>query len=208
MNSESASGAGRLVLASRSPQRRAILDALGVHFVVRPSEFEEVEDGEAERIARHNALGKAAAVARAGDEVVLGVDTVVTLRGRLYGKPADEPQARETLAALSGVTHTVLSAIALVGLEPAPRTATCATDVTFRALEPAVIDWYLSCGEWRDRAGGYAIQGAGCALVASIAGDWTNIVGLPVATLLATHPALLTARNNRFKAQNQAELQH
>ncbi len=186
------------MLASRSPQRRAILEALGVEFVVRPSAFEELESGQAELVAADNALGKACSVARSRHEVVLGVDTVVSLGGRLYGKPGDEAQARDTLRALSGARHTVVSAIALVGLQEAPRTATCATDVTFRELDQATLDWYVRSAEWRDRAGGYAIQGAGCALVASIAGDWTNVVGLPVGTLLGAHPALLAARNNRF----------
>jgi septum formation protein len=196
-----------LVLASRSPQRRVILDALGVSFEVAPSRFEELETGDAAQVACDNALGKALAVARADHQVVLGVDTVVSLRERLYGKPADEEHARETLVALSGATHTVISAIALVGLDEAPRTATCATQVTFRALEEPTLEWYLRSGEWRDRAGGYAIQGAGCALVASIAGDWTNVVGLPVCTLLAAYPSLLAARNNRFSLPEEAELQ-
>jgi septum formation protein len=199
--------ASPLVLASRSPQRRAILAALGVGFVVRPSRFKELEAGDAESVALHNALGKAVAVDRAAEEVVLAVDTVVSLHGRLHGKPQSEAQARETLLALSGSTHTVVSAIALVGLERSPRTATCATEVSFRELDEPTIDWYLRSEEWRDRAGGYAIQGAGCALVAAIAGDWTNVVGLPVVTLLAAHPALLGPSNNRFTPQNQAELQ-
>ncbi|MGD1050044.1 MAG: Maf family protein [Solirubrobacteraceae bacterium] len=191
--SELVSGGNQLVLASRSPQRRAILEALGVVFEVRAPEFEECESGEAEGVALQNALGKASAVHRAPDELVLGVDTVVSLDERLWGKPADDAEARETLTALSGRTHTVLSAIALLGLEREPRTATCATAVTFRRLDADTIDWYARRGEWRERAGGYAIQGAGCALVAEIAGDWTNVVGLPVATLLAAHPSLLAA---------------
>jgi septum formation protein len=181
----------QLVLASRSPQWRGILEALGVVFEVRVPEFEECESGDAERVALHNALGKASAVNRAQNEIVLGVDTVVSLDDRLWGKPADDAQARETLAALSGRTHTVLSAIALLGPDDAPRTAICATEVTFRRLNPDTIEWYVRSGEWRERAGGYAIQGAGCALVASIAGDWTNVVGLPVGTLLDAHPSLL-----------------
>jgi len=130
----------RLVLASRSPQRRAILDALGVAFVVRPSGFEERELGEARTVALHNALGKASAVARGAGEVVLGVDTVVSLAGRLYGKPEDPAQARATLRALSGETHTVLSALALEGLAEAPRTATCETEVSFRELDEETIE--------------------------------------------------------------------
>jgi septum formation protein len=220
------SGGNQLVLASRSPQRRLLLEALGVAFEVRTPEFEECESGEAGRVALHNALGKANAVARAPGEVVLGVDTVVALGDRLWGKPSDEADARETLAALSGRTHTVLSAIALLGLQETPRTATCATAVTFRELHPDTVEWYVRSGEWRERAGGYAIQGAGCALVAAIAGDWTNVVGLPVGTLLDAHPSLLAAsklgsqpsapgsqpspagsRNNRFSGTEDAELQ-
>jgi septum formation protein len=196
-----------LVLASRSPRRRAILEALGVEFVIRPPVFVEAEHGDAEHVARENALGKAAAVARARGEVVLGADTVVSLRGRLHGKPADLAQARDTLRALSGTTHTVVSGLVLVGLEGSPRAATCSTDVTFRELDEPTIDWYLRSGEWRDRAGGYAIQGAGSALVASIAGDWTNVVGLPVGTLLELLPTLLASRNNRLTTVDIAQLQ-
>ena len=159
-------------------------------FEVRPPSFAEDEQGEAHEVALANALGKALDVPRAADELVLGVDTVVSLDGRLFGKPADAEQARATLGALSGRTHTVVSGLALAG-ESAPRTATAATAVSFRDLSAADIDWYLGRGEWRERAGGYAIQGAGCALVAAIDGDWTNVVGLPVATLLGLLPTLL-----------------
>jgi septum formation protein len=178
-----------------------------VVFVVRPSGFEEFEVGEAAEVALHNALGKAMAVARAPGELVLGVDTVVSFEGRLYGKPADETGARETLAALSGATHTVLSAIALVRGGEAPRTVTATTAVTFRALDRETVEWYVRGGEWRERAGGYAIQGAGCALVAAIEGDWTNVVGLPVGALLAAMPSLLADRNNRFTPPEARELQ-
>jgi septum formation protein len=82
-----------------------------------------------------------------------------------------------------------VSGVALVG--SAERVATCSTAVTFRELDAATVDWYVATGEWRERAGGYAIQGAGCALVAAIDGDWTNVVGLPVGTLLDLMPELL-----------------
>ena len=198
----------QLVLASRSPQRRVILEAIGVEFVVRPSAFPEAERGVPEQLALGNALGKALAVARAGGEVVLGVDTVVALGGAIHGKPRDAAAARATLRALSGATHAVVSGVALVGLDDAPRVATCVTEVTFRSLDEPTIDWYLASGEWRERAGGYAIQGTGCALVESISGDWTNVVGLPVGALLDLHPALLAARNNRFIAPDSGQLQH
>jgi len=197
-----------LVLASRSPQRRVILETIGVEFVVRPSAFAELDSGAPEQVAMGNALGKALAVYRAAGEVVLGVDTVVSLGGRIHGKPRDADAARETLRALSGATHAVVSGLALVGLDDFPRLATCVTEVTFRSLAEPTIDWYLASGEWRERAGGYAIQGAGCALVASISGDWTNVVGLPVGTLLDLHPELVAARNNRFSVPDNGELQH
>ena len=183
--------ANQLVLASKSPQRRAILEALGVSFAVRPSDFSEVSQGEAHGVALANALGKALAVAREAGETVVGVDTVVSLGGRLWGKPADEPQARATLAALSAQTHMVVSGVAVLVEGAAPATATTATAVSFRELDEAMLEWYLRSGEWRERAGAYAIQGAGSALVHSISGDWTNVVGLPVGTLLGLLPGLL-----------------
>jgi septum formation protein len=131
-------------------------------------------------VARENARRKALAVDGA---LVLGVDTVVALEGVIYGKPRDEAHARETLAALSGATHQVVSGLALVeGGEL--RTASAVTHVTFRALDRRVIDWYVAGGEWRDRAGGYAIQGRGAALVRAIRGDYLNVVGLPATALL------------------------
>ena len=200
-------GGNHLVLASRSPQRRAILEALGVDFVVRPAAFAEGDAGAPEEVAAANALGKALAAARAPGEIVLGVDTVVAIGGRIYGKPRELAQARATLRTLSGATHTVFSGLVLVGLEGPPRVATCATAVTFRELDEPTIDWYLAGGEWRERAGGYAIQGAGCALVDSISGDWTNVVGLPVATLLKLYPPLLAAGNNRVIPPDTGQLQ-
>jgi septum formation protein len=114
---------------------------------------------------------------------VLGVDTLVALHGAIYGKPADEDHARRTLAALSGATHQVVSGLALArGGEI--RTATAVTHVTFRPLDDPILDWYVAAGEWRERAGGYAIQGRGAALVREIRGDYLNVVGLPAATLL------------------------
>jgi nucleoside triphosphate pyrophosphatase len=182
-----------LVLASRSPQRRAILQRLGVSFTVRPVDVRELERGEPAQVALENALRKARA-ARAqggpGGELVLGCDTLVALDGVIYGKPADERAARATLRALSEATHDVLSGVALLraGVQ---RTAIAGTKVTFRALDEALLDWYLATGDWRGRAGGYAVQAAGAALVRAIEGDYENVVGLPVATLLDLCPELL-----------------
>lgn len=176
---------------------------------------------------RENALRKARAVwikaSPAGAEVVIGCDTIVTLDGEIYGKPADLEQARDTLTALSGARHQVLGGLAvLVGdppitgagdaddlsaqdawASPTPalqepttrrvqeRVAVARTFVSFRVLDDALLKWYLASGEWRGRAGAYAIQGAGAALVREVAGDYENVVGLPLATLLDIYPELL-----------------
>jgi septum formation protein len=158
---------------------------------VRPAGVEELERGEPEAIALENARRKAVAVrAPDGADAVIGCDTIVVLDGRLFGKPCDEADARETLRALAGRTHTVISGLAVL-LPGEERMALARTEVSFRELPPALITWYLSTGEWRGRAGGYAIQGAGAALVRSIAGDYENVVGLPVAALLDLYPELL-----------------
>jgi septum formation protein len=185
------SGVDQLVLASASPQRRAILERLGVSFTVRATDVAEIEQGEPEQVAIENALLKARAAAIAGEqEVVLGVDTLVALGTRIYGKPADEQAARETLTALCAKTHTVMSGVALLrgGRE---QVALACTEVVFRQCSDELIDWYVASGEWRGRAGGYAIQGIGAVLVREIRGDYENVVGLPVATLLDMAPELL-----------------
>ena len=138
-----------------------------------------------------NAYRKAAAVARdAGDELVLGVDTIVTLGGQIYGKPGGVEEARTTLRALGNHRHAVLSGACLIQ-GARVRTAVSTPLVELRALDDALIDWYLATGEWQNRAGGYAIQGRGAALVRCIEGDYLNVVGLPVATLLELAPELL-----------------
>jgi len=126
--------------------------------------------------------------------VVLGVDTVVVLDGAVYGKPADAGEARATLARLSGRTHEVVSGIAVVQGGATTRTASATTRVSFRDVDAATLDWYLATEEWRERAGGYAIQGRGAALVAGIEGDYLNVVGLPVPALLELLPGILHGR--------------
>jgi septum formation protein len=182
-----------LVLASRSPQRKQILDQLGVEFRVEPADADELTAGDPREVVVANALAKARTVAgRAGGEPVLGADTEVFLDGRIFGKAEDERQAESHLGALSGRTHEVWGGIALIedGVE---RTACAVTRVRFRALERRELDWYLGTGEWRDRAGAYAIQGRGSALVESVEGDFWNVVGLPVAELRRLAPHLVTS---------------
>ena len=170
-----------LQLASRSPQRRAILEMLGIEFdVVAPDYDEPALPGTPEQIAVAHARGKAASV---DGELVLGVDTIVVIDGRVLGKPPREDEAREYLGLLSGRTHTVHSGLCLrAGGTEHVRHAV--TEVTFAPLDPADVHWYVASGEWRERAGGYAVQGLGAALVRSIAGDYQNVVGLPVPALI------------------------
>ena len=135
--------------------------------------MEELSEGDPVQVALENARRKAG-----GRANTLGVDTLVALDGRIYGKPADEQDARATLAALSGRTHQVISGMVL-----ADEGVTVTTEVTFRAIDD-LLDWYVATGEWRERAGGYAIQARGAALVRGIRGDYSNVVGLPVSALL------------------------
>lgn len=152
------------------------------------SDAEELTDGDPVAVAVENARRKALAVRAAAP--VLGVDTVVVLDGAIYGKPAGAGEARATLERLSGRTHEVVSGIAVVE-DGEPRTASATTRVTFRPLDAATLDWYLATEEWRERAGGYAIQGRGAALVAGIEGDYLNVVGLPVSALMELLPGIL-----------------
>jgi septum formation protein len=181
---------GALILASRSPQRRAILEQIGVSFEVRVTNAEELTAGPPEEVALENAYRKAAAVGAQPSAAVLGVDTIVALGSRIYGKPADRAEAGETLRALGGRRHAVVSGLCLIEAERV-RTAAARTVVEFRELPEAAIERYLDSGEWRERAGGYAIQGRGALLVRAIEGDYLNVVGLPVAALVDLAPWLI-----------------
>jgi septum formation protein len=150
-----------------------------------------------------NALRKArAGLALAGGEqrtVALGVDTEVMLEGRTLGKAETEGEARRRLTLLSGRTHEVLSGMALVGGESGERTGLARSQVTFRRLDRETIELYLASGEWRDRAGAYAIQGLGSILIDRLEGDFSNVVGLPLQVLLSLAPDLL--KNSPPKVQ-------
>jgi septum formation protein len=179
-----------LILASGSPQRRAILEQLGVEFRVEVPDVEERTGGDPREVVVENALRKVRAVE--GD-LVLGVDTEVVLGDLpiVLGKPNDAKAAESSLALLSGRVHEVMSGIALRDEAKRERTDVAVTRVRFRELKEWEIAWYIRTGEWRDRAGGYAIQGKGAALVEEIEGDYLNVVGLPVAALLRLYPKLL-----------------
>ncbi len=159
--------------------------------MVRASGVEEVEQGPPPEVAIENAYRKAAAVAsQAPQATVLGVDTLVALGARVYGKPTDRGQARRTLQDLGGRRHSVIGGLCLIEAGRV-RTLVASTQVEFRALDEHTIERYLDTDEWRGRAGGYAVQGRGALLVRSIEGDYLNVVGLPVAALAELSPGLL-----------------
>ena len=177
-----------LLLASTSPQRRVTLDQLGIPFdILAPTYVEEdPPNADAVRLVREHARGKARSVAaQAGDRPVLGVDTAVSLGGKVFGKPANADEAVRMLEELAGETHVVVSGLCLLtpGWELVEHES---TRVTFRELTPREIAQHMTHGEWEGRAGGYAIQGRGAALVEEIEGDYLNVVGLPAALLVRT----------------------
>jgi septum formation protein len=174
-----------LLLASRSPQRRAILEQLGIPFdVVLPEYEEELGGSDPAQTVRENARGKARSVARAGaGRPVLGVDTEVVLDGRVFGKARTAAEAEAMLEALAGQTHEVVSGLCL--LTPAwEEVEHEVTRVSFRELDARDLAAYVGIGEWEGRAGAYAVQGRGAALVERIEGDYLNVVGLPAVLLV------------------------
>ena len=180
----------RLILASASPQRKQLLSMLGLEFEVAPSHVEELTDGDPADVVLENARRKARAAAAEG-ALVIGCDTDVALDGRLLGKPGDEGEAAAYLDRLSGREHEVLSGLVVAGPgEGEERDAVARSAVEFRDISPAERDRYVASGEWRGRAGGYAVQGLGSTLVAAVRGDISNVIGLPVGTLLELAPEL------------------
>jgi septum formation protein len=175
-----------ILLASTSPQRRAILEQLDIPFEVVAPAYEEhdLDDADVYDLVREHARGKARSVAQlAGERPVLGVDTAVAVGGTILGKPANAAEAERMLEELSGETHVVVSGLCLI--TPAWEVVEHeSTRVTFRALTPRELAYYLAHGEWEGRAGAYAIQGRGAALVERIEGDYLNVVGLPAALLV------------------------
>jgi septum formation protein len=175
-----------LILASASPRRAELLTAAGIPFEVRPAHIDErIQPGEdATAYAGRLALEKARVVhAQSDGRPVLAADTVVVVDGQILGKPIDAGDAKRMLRLLSGRTHEVLTAVALMSKDPAGSlpTGTEVTTVEFRLLNKAEIEWYVATGEPMDKAGAYAIQGLASRFVTRIEGSYSNVVGLPVA---------------------------
>jgi len=176
------------ILASASPRRRELLEGAGVSFEVVSAPPEEEDSVELSLLPRdftmRRALAKASwAASRRPEAAVLGADTVVVLEGEVFGKPSDAATARRMLSRLSGRTHQVLTGFAVV-TSNSGRTQVVETDVSFRALDGDLVDRYVDSGEPIDKAGSYAIQGAGAHLVNRVMGSYTNVIGLPLPEVL------------------------
>lgn len=181
----------RVVLASGSPQRREILEKLGIEFEIVVPGVEELTGGNPDVEVLENARLKARAVEVGAERLVIACDTDVVLDGRALGKPADEVEARAYLDRMSGRAHEVLSGlVALEGGEE--RSGVERTSVFFKELDEAEKERYVRFGEWRGRSGGYAIQTLGSTLVERVEGSVSNVVGLPVGLLAELAPQLLS----------------
>ena len=181
----------RLVLASASPRRAALLSQIGLTFEIRPSDLIEpphhaYAGKRGTEITQELALFKASAVAHCCSEgVIIGADTLVSLDGNLLGKPADDADALMMLTQLSNTAHEVITGVALIDTETR-RTSVWAetTRVYFRKLHPTEIAAYIATGEAADKAGAYGIQGRAAAFVKRIEGCYFNVVGLPLASFV------------------------
>jgi septum formation protein len=176
----------KLVLASASPRRRSLLESVGVEVLVQPPDVDEtLEEGESpEAAVVRLARSKAHAVAAEANQVVLAADTVVALGPVIFGKPADREEAITILNRLSAARHDVWTGWCVRRGGEVLAGAVC-TAVSFRPLTAAEIEAYVASGEPMDKAGAYAIQGRGGALVDRIEGSYSNVVGLPMAEVLA-----------------------
>jgi len=175
-----------VVLASGSPRRRELLEQIGLRFEVRPADIDEsVRDGEVPTAYVHRlSVEKAAAVAVRAGAVVIAADTTVDVDGEILGKPADDAEALAMLRQLSGRRHHVHTGVT-VRIDDRSATEVVTTAVEMVAITDVDATWYVATGEPFDKAGGYAIQGAGGVFVAGVEGSVSNVVGLPLATVVA-----------------------
>lgn len=176
----------KVILASASPRRQALLQQIGITPLVCPADFAESSGtaSQAQEVALYNAAGKCATVAaKMGDELpVIAADTIVVIDNVILGKPQDAAAAKAMLQCLSGRTHQVITGVA-VRYKGQQLSKVCVTDVSFRQLTAEEIDAYIATGEPMDKAGAYGIQGRGAVLVEKINGCYNNVVGLPLSLL-------------------------
>ena len=178
----------QIVLASKSPRRIELLQELGLKFETYSPDFKEREgeiDEDPAEIALHNALGKAQeAQKRFKNAIIIGVDTVGSSHGHILGKPKDREDATRLIRLISGTTHKVVSAVAIINTKSGKIiSATTETLITMDKMDEAEIQAYIDTGEGDDQAAAYAIQGKGSLFIKKIEGDYFNVVGLPIYTL-------------------------
>jgi septum formation protein len=176
----------KIILASASLWRRRLLKKHGIPCKVHISNFKEIKRHEKpELLVVHNACGKAEAVARHyKNAIVIGVDTIGVLKGKVIGKPKDREHAKRMIKTLAGTTHRVISGLCIIDTLSGKKIKTKAvTKVTFRKVSEAELEKYLDSNHWKGKAGAYAIQGRAKGFVAKIEGDFTNVVGIPVEIL-------------------------
>ncbi len=200
----------RLILASASPRRAELLREEGYSFEVRVPPFEEPDTpashGSPPQHAEASSYFKARSVAgTAGDGIVLAADTIVAYRGRVFGKPADDDDARRILGTLAGTTHEVITGVTLFDVVTGRRLIRHdVTRVTMRSMPPEAMDRYIADGAWRGKAGAYGIQDHGDAFVERIDGSFSNVVGLPLELLggmLDAFGRMCDARRGRPKGK-------
>lgn len=174
----------KIILASESPRRRLLLQQLGLEFKCSPAHITEDLSASVPppELARNIAVEKAQQIARGlNEEIVIAADTVVTLEGKVMGKPASRDEACYMLSCLSGRCHQVITGICVIDtIDKIVESGFETTDVFFRSLSSHEINNYLNHGEWGDKAGAYAIQGRGALLIDHIQGCYFNVVGLPL----------------------------
>lgn len=179
-----------LILASSSPRRRELLERTGLGLRILPAEVDETpQAGEApadyvRRLAAAKCDAVCAALPDRGDTPVLAADTIVVLDREIIGKAEDEAGARAMVARLQGRQHEVLTAYRIRTAAGAPLDRTVRTAVTFRPMRAEEIDSYIASGEWRTKAGSYALQGIGAMFVSALDGSHTNVIGLPVCEVI------------------------
>lgn len=176
----------RIILASQSPRRRALLEQVGIPFIVQSAHIDEVlnYDLPLPMMIERLAYEKANAVWEDHQNaIVIGADTVVCLNDQILGKPRHAQEAKEMLRMLSGCTHQVISAVAILSKRK-KECFHCTSEVSFYELSEEEINTYVASGEPLDKAGAYGIQGKGAIFVAKIVGDYYNIVGLPIAEVV------------------------
>lgn len=179
----------KLILASASPRRSALLAQAGLDFTVRPADADETLENNLlpNEAVQTLALRKARAASNnsgCSDDLIIAADTVVALGNTIFGKPASREDAVTMLRTLSGKTHQVCTGVCLYRSENKMDLFSCQTDVTFFSLTDAEINAYLDSEEYLDKAGAYGIQGLGAVLVEKIHGDYNNVVGLPLSQVV------------------------